>query len=261
MLLGLGLVLAVPAAMADGRLPPPQSDSWVSGSQFLACKGNAYALCYYSGPEKATPRVDGEAVPRMPCTLDPDSPDAADCSCYAVSGASAGTSPLGVFFQYNYVLMTGILNDQVREDTRQECGPLGDDCLNLHNLEICASKGYEGGLCQEATVCSMLGNPLEKVRQTLYPDRPDVDLISTFSFDHISEHSFGSTSCDSGLYAGCMTAPCTGLEGGLTTCECPTYTGKFQIGQQPDRLSDLGLGCDISPRVWSAANHIKPPSD
>jgi hypothetical protein len=88
-----------------------------------------------------------------------------------------------------------------------------------------------------------------------------MELISTFSFENISQHSFGSTPCETGVYAGCMTAPCKAGEDGLTTCQCPTFEGKFQIGQRPERLKDLGLGCDISPNVWSAANRIKPSTE
>ncbi|MCK7614728.1 hypothetical protein [Roseibium sediminicola] len=127
------------------------------------------------------------------------------------------------------------------------------------NLNKCSEAKFKPEECQQAAVCSMLGSASDNKKQTLYPDRPDVHLISTFSFAHVSEHSFGSTTCDSGLYAGCMTAPCSIDENGLTTCQCPTFTGPYQVGQRSKRLNELGLGCDISPNVWSAANRITPP--
>lgn len=264
LLLALGLcVLPSSPATADDKLPPPESDSWTVPSQFLACRGNAYALCYYSGPEIATPSRRYSDPPVMPCTPDPDNPSAADCTCYAVTDLPAvpDESPLGLQYQFNYVLMTSILNEDVRKSTLKECGPTGDDCLNLTSLESCAKGHFKGDSCKQADVCAMLGDIRTGTKQTLYEDLPDVELISTFSFENISQHSFGSTSCDVGTYAACMTAPCTSDEDGLTTCQCPTYDGPYQVGQRSHRLRELGLGCDISPNVWSAANRIKPPAE
>ena len=256
-LLGLGLNSVGFGVLANDIVPPPASDSWIVQSQFLACKGNAYALCYYSGPEEPTPRRANMQVDALPCVVDPNDPDAANCKCYAVTPPERSpVNPLGVFLQYNYVLMTGILNEDVFEQTQKECGRFGGDCLNLINLESCASRGYSGGHCAQASVCSMLGDIETGARQSLYPDQPDVALISTFSFEHIGEHDFGVTPCKSGRYAGCMTAPCKAGENGYTNCECPIVDNKYQVGQNPDRLSELGLGCDISPNVWSAANNI-----
>lgn len=260
-LLGLGLSVSATTASAQVEMPPPRSDSWIAPTQFLACHGNAYALCYYSGPEKRTPSHRYSDPPFLPCELDPDNPGAAKCTCYAVEGEPVVPKRelLGLRYRFNYVLMTSILNEKALEETRTECGPLGKECLNLVNMDLCSEWQFRPDQCKQAQVCSKLGNAHTGEKQTLYPDMPDVDLISTFSFAHISEHSFGSTSCESGLYAACMTAPCTAEdERGLTTCQCPTYTGPFQIGQREMRLKELDLGCDISPRVWSAANHIKP---
>jgi len=263
-LFGFGLCLAAASVSAQDRLPPPESDSWVAPTQFLACHGNAYALCYYSGPEVATPSHRYSDPPVMPCEVDPDNPGAAKCTCYAVEGEPVVPKRelLGLRYRFNYVLLTSILNVKVLKDTRDECGPFGKDCLNLVNLDMCSEWQFRPDQCKQAEVCSMLGNAYTGAKQTLYPDQPDVDLISTFSFAHISEHSFGSTACEAGLYAGCMTAPCTGEdENGLTTCQCPTFTGPYQVGQRSPRLKELGLGCDISPNVWSAANHITPPTE
>lgn len=257
--LSLCLLPASPAAAND--LPPPRSDSWTVPTQFLACSGNDYALCYYSGPEIATPSHRYSDPPVMPCELDPNDPAAAKCTCYAVDGETATQDgqQLGLEFQYNFVLLTSILNPEVLEETRTTCGPLGKNCLNMINLNKCSEAKFKPDECQQANVCSMLGSASGNQKQTLYPNQPDVDLISTFSFAHVSEHSFGSTACDSGLYAGCMTAPCSTDENGLTTCQCPTFTGPYQVGQRSKRLKELGLGCDISPNVWSAANRIPLP--
>lgn len=247
------------AARAQVVPPPPPSDSWEVPTQFLACRGNPYALCYYSGPDIATPSRRHSDPPVMPCVPDPANPDAADCTCYAVTelpGAPDG-NPLGLELQFNYVLMTSILQPQVLEETAAECGKNGEGCLNLVNLASCAASGFTDDGCAQANVCSMLGDIKTGQKQTLYKDLPDVDLISTFSFEHAAQHSFGSTSCEAAPYAGCMTAPCSVAEDGMTSCQCPVYTGPFQVGQQEKRLKELGLGCDISPNVWSAANHIK----
>ncbi|GAB4530235.1 MAG: hypothetical protein Tsb0019_31970 [Roseibium sp.] len=255
-----GLSVALGSSAYASDIPPPQSDSWIVPSQFLACSGNSYALCYYSGPEIPTPsRLPNANPPAMPCEMNPNSPANAACTCYAVTGAeqSADNNPLGLVFQYNYVLLTGILQSDTLKDTLAECGPLGSRCLNLANLNACAASDFNDAGCTQAKVCSMLGNVATGERQTLYSDKPEVDLVSTFSFDQISQHSFGSTPCD-GLYAGCMTAPCGPDANGLTTCQCPTYNGPYQVGQQKGRLDELGLGCDLETNVWSAANRIKP---
>jgi len=262
-LLGLWLGLTVSGAMAEDNLPPPKSDSWEVKSQFLACRGNAYALCYYSGPDIATPSRRYADPPVMPCTVDADNPEAATCTCYAVTELPAvpDDNRLGLEYQFNYVLLTSILQADVRERTVGVCGYKGEGCLNLDNLNQCAKSGFKDDGCQQAEVCSMLGNVRTGTKQTLYRDLPDMELISTFSFENISQHSFGSTPCDSGLYAGCMTAPCKAGEDGLTTCQCPTYEGPYQVGQQSGRLNELGLGCELPSNVWSAANRIKKTAE
>ncbi|MHA7773097.1 hypothetical protein [Roseibium sp. M-1] len=260
-LVALGLSALQFGGAAANDMPPPQSDTWSLQSQFLACKGNSYALCYYSGPEIATPSRHGATPPVMPCTVDANSDGKlADCTCYAVTDVAdeADGNPLGIMFQYNYVLLTSILQPDVYDNTLSTCGPTGKNCLNLKNLSDCADNGFQGDSCQQADVCSMLGDISAGVGQTLYKNMPDMKLISTFSFQNISQHSFGSTACEADSYAGCMTAPCKEGADGLTTCQCPVYEGPYQVGQQEKRLKDLGLGCEISPNVWSAANHVKP---
>jgi hypothetical protein len=78
-------------------------------------------------------------------------------------------------------------------------------------------------------------------------------MVSTFSFDCVPTNGIGQTSCDSGPYVGCMTAPCvkTGKPG-IVKCSCPVFNGPFQIGQDNQSCS---LGGDL---VWSAA--YAPPT-
>jgi hypothetical protein len=78
--------------------------------------------------------------------------------------------------------------------------------------------------------------------------------------------SFPCEGSDAGRYAGCMTAPCSygpghtspTQDGELVQCQCPTYSGDFQIGQR--NLN--GLSCSIPDSnnesyVWSASNTVK----
>src|SRR5262249_23046276 len=97
---------------------------------------------------------------------------------------------------------------------------------------------------------------------------PKADLISTFSFamspaNGSGPYVLGSTSCNSGLYAGCMTAACF-RKGGQTSaltdgeevqCECPTYTGIYQDGQK--RQDCLITGGGNQTYIWSASNTVK----
>ena len=230
-------------AGAQGLRPAPSGDIFVVPSAFLACSGNPYALCYYSGPDEATPRYPNVQAPALPCKVDGDDATSADCVCYAIDEAQLG--PLGT----NFVLIGSILNDKVRAETIAQCGPLGRNCLNMMNLNSCRTDPTQPQ-CQTAKVCGYLGTIDPPARQTLYDD-DSVELISTFSFTYSYSHPFGSTNCSKtpGRYAGCMTASCTKAEGGLTTCSCPIADGKYQVGQ-------TDVACDISPNVWSAADNI-----
>jgi len=229
---------------------PPRADEFEATTNFLACRGNGYALCYYSGPTGHQPTRPGTTAPSLPCN--PAGPAAAACVCYALPG--------GVYeseLTWNYVEVGSILNPQVRSETMEQCEEDGSNCLNMVNLHgICrTAEGViaEAEECQEAPVCSYLGNAEAGIPQTLYPEREDVTLISTFSFAYSDVHMLGSHDCTDTpyhQYAGCMTAPCTQDEDGLTTCECPLYEGPYQVGQDYSALQ-----CNISPNVWSAAYH------
>lgn len=247
-----GCVLTAPAAAQDEA--PPRADEFDHLTDFLACTGNPYALCYYSGPQEATPPGQ-DATPPLPCTI--DGPLRADCTCYAITEAlhRPGT-------RYNFVLVGSILNPQIREETQLRCGEDGSNCLNMANLASGQCNPDDPHIaeleeCQPAPVCSHLGDLETGAPQTLYPDT-DATLISTFSFYSSQVHDFGSHSCseeDIRLYAGCMTAPCTDEDGdGLAECACPLYDGPYQVGQDYD-----GLQCNILPNVWSAANNATSP--
>jgi hypothetical protein len=117
---------------------------------------------------------------------------------------------------------------------------------------------------------------------------PSADLISVFSpvknADYATGASSNQTSCPTGKYAGCMTAPCyhTGKKDSagneLVQCKCPVFDGPFELGQAgvpcdpnaltPPSADATAAGAQSVPPtyVWSAAhnpivNHgpIDPP--
>ena len=230
-----------PCAWADavGVATPAEVQTY-----FLACSlayTGPIALCYDSG-------VPGKEFYTPSCTFSQDK-NAAECDCYEISASSRGAENA----PYSFVLMTGILNKQVYEDTVKACGPEGELCLNMKDLN--------SGL-MEAPVCDALRN------KTLFSG---ADLISDFSQIAIPNlvnagypppgepDSFSQPCPESGnakLYAGCMTAPCkdtgkidpaTGFP--VAKCTCPTYDGRNQVGN-PQIQS---YSCSPTPHVWSAA--------
>jgi hypothetical protein len=239
--------------LAQGN-EPPDADAFDSATNFLACRGNGFALCYYSGPGVDQPTQPGTSSPPLPCN--PNLEDTAACTCYALPSGMHDDELI-----WNYVEIGSILNEQVRHSTMELCHEDGSNCLNMKNQRgIC--REVDGVIadaeeCQMAPVCAALGNPAASVPQTLYPELDNAILISTFSFIYSDVHEFGSTDCteiENPTYAGCMTAPCREDENGLTTCECPVVEGPYQVGQ-----TYPGLQCDIGPHIWSAAYH--EPSD
>ena len=231
---------------------PPRADAFEAMSNFLACTGNPYALCYYSGPEDGSPTANGGTGPHLPC-VPGDSQDGAtanaDCTCYAITDPQQGHGTT-----YNYVEIGSILNPVVRDATVEICLEDGSGCLNMASLltgrcDMDDPHIAQEAYCQFAPVCSYLGDMETGEGQTLYPYLPESTLISTFSLDYSQVYDFGSTACeDTGTsYAGCMTAPCGDAdENGMTQCTCPTYDGPYDIGQND-------MQCDIRPHVWSAA--------
>jgi len=232
-----------PCAWADAVKASTDAQA---ATYFLACNldnTGPIALCYYSG------------VPRSPfftpsCTFS-QAKNAAECDCYQISSNTPNAG------SYSYVLMTGILNKEVYEDTVNNCVDPTDGsitCLNLSDLQ--------SGL-KEAPVCDAIRN------KTLFPG---ADLISDFSQIPIpniatagfpppgEKDSFMQTcptpSGGANLYAGCMTAPCkttgkidenTGFP--IVKCTCPTYDGPNQVGN-PQIES---YSCSPTPHVWSSS--------
>ena len=264
------LALMVTTGVAQAE-PPPWADTFQAAENFLACGGNPYALCYYSGPDFKTPRHAGQDVPHLPCKV--EGGHAAECTCYAITERLSNPAfgkAANALLDYNYVLISAILKEQVRDQTEAQCGTDGSGCLNMKNLLGCLHKIETGGPipldCRMAPVCYFLGNIDSGTPQTLYPDQSDTVLISTFSFANVTQHNFGSTDCsdygEEAGYAGCMTAPCTADENGLTTCTCPTYKGPFQIGQTLNGGQPTADLCGLSDNtIWSAAENLNVSTD
>lgn len=225
----------------------------LSSTNMLLCEGNTYALCFFSGPPTKTGR--SEANNPLPCVLNAAG-TAASCTCQAYTSGP------------NFVDMNGILNRGAYFETVAACGPDGSLCKNIVN---CGEKGdrcKNNTSLKQAPVCKYVAN--QGSGDPTGWLMPKANLISTFSFamsplsePKTSPYLLGTTQC-SGLYAGCMTAPCSYRpghtspthDGELVTCECPTYNGtSYQIGQK-------GQSCSItsdnaSKYVWSASNTVK----
>ena len=213
----------------------------LTSTNFLYCEGGAYALCFFSGPPDPT-GTNPDNRP-LPCVLQGD---VAKCTCQAYTS--------GPYF----VDINAILNLGAFYETVQACGQDGSGCANIAN---CGPDGKKPG-CKErkpAPVCQYVRdqNPDDSSVSLM----PRADLVSTFSFAMDGDYRIGSTPCD-GLYAGCMTAPCFFAEGHgpeITDgepiqCECPTYTGTYQVGQS--RQSCSISSSDGASYVWSAANTV-----
>lgn len=216
-------------------LGPARADVVTALTNFLYCEGGTYALCFYSGP--ATPTAPGGRP--LPCVLSA-SGHVADCTCQAYTS--------GPYF----VDINGILNRGAYFETVAKCGADGSGCANLLN---CGPNGDVPGCKTRATppVCTYIaGQSRTDPASSLIPG---ADLISAFGFTMADQYGLGSKPCEAGLYAGCMTAPCrypAGVtsvsDGDPVQCECPTYDGVYQVGQD-------GARCDLEGgHVWSAAN-------
>ena len=164
--------------------------------------------------------------PTTPCIL--DGLGIANCTCYEIPA------------EHPYLVdINAILNMNVYLETVRKCGKQGELCKPTGSIE--------------APVCEAIN------RGVLIPG---ADLVSTFSLylQKTDSANFGIslTNCDSGQYAGCMTAPCkrTGKTDAntnlpLVQCACPTYTGQFQVGTSTTQ-------CALSGNyVWSAAYNPK----
>ncbi|HEX7180922.1 MAG TPA: hypothetical protein VF756_03710 [Thermoanaerobaculia bacterium] len=152
----------------------------------------------------------------MPCKIDREK-NVALCECY---GYESSTQDYKYFVDIN-----AILNTCVYIETARKCLPDGSNCTSENSAPVCAYIN----------------------RNALMPN---ADLVSTFSTAKVAQYGQGCTQCH-GLYAGCMTAPCTKKtnEQGqpIVVCECPLANGSFQVGQNG---ATCNLGNDL---VWSAA--------
>ena len=268
-----------PPAKADGKLcpnPPPcktghqcsnypfaHTDCWtteygpakadvviggavggpVRSPNMLYCEGNKYALCFFSGPP--TPTGVSSSNKALPCVVKGDT---ANCTCQAYTSGA------------NFVDINGILNRGAYFKTVDVCGQDGSRCKNIAN---CGPDGRLPG-CEkhpQAPVCKYVADQRPSDPQASL--MPKADLISTFSFamsgkDGPYKLATNPPQC-SGLYAGCMTAPCfygpnhksPTVDGELVECQCPTYSGTYQVGQVGQSCSAGGASF-----TWSASNTV-----
>jgi hypothetical protein len=173
----------------------------------------AYALCAYSGPLAPT---DKNHQASLPCTLSADK-RSASCVCYKITGADyPGDFPPGC--QGNYIVdVNAILNLVTYKQTVQVCKHDGSNCTPTGSASAPVCQAVDDGTLM-----------------------PKTAVVSVFSFAMATSYSSGKptyTQCSAGLYAGCMTAPCTdtgqkdAAGHALVTCQCPTYKGPYQIGE------------------------------
>jgi hypothetical protein len=229
---------------------PAYADIWLKQSNFLACKPPlgrkfTYGLCFYSGPAVGTPvPADGSAAvnPPLPCILSPDG-KSADCTCYGLS-----TEQYPPYVPY-FVDINAILNLDLYLRTIGVCGHGGENCSPRQPIRA-GSAWNEAPICRATNAGRVI---------------PGSELTSVFSSvksgDYATGASPNSTSCTTGKYAGCMTAPCrrignkdsAGKE--LLQCQCPVYDGPFEIGQ-------AGVPCDandLTPPAAASKSTVPPP--
>ena len=168
----------------------------------------SYALCFYSGPAYKT--GVNPSNPILPCTLQ-ENGVIADCDCQLISsnGVDQGI-PYGVGIDV-------ISNLAIYEMNTEACGINGDKCNN---------DGVPPPVCDAINTNLLI---------------PGADFISAYSTalqeNYYTNGVSGTTNCETGLYAGCMTSPCykTGRKDSngqeIVSCKCPVYRGPFQIGQ------------------------------
>jgi hypothetical protein len=141
----------------------------------------------------------------------------AECKCIEV--------PYGPYF----VDVHAIMDKQTYDQTVAACGQDGQNCTDTNS----------------APACQVINT-----RKLI----PGADVISVFSFNCVPSEGIAQIPCDTGVYAGCMTAPCyreKGDEKGIVTCECPLYEGCYEVGTPPPTGT-----CDLpSGTVWSSAHN------
>ena len=170
-----------------------------------------------SGPAYALCFYSGPSP--MPCKVD-KTKHVALCEC---TGYNAPNTSYKYFVDIN-----GILNTCVYIETVGVCGSDGSKCQTENSAPVC-----------------------QYINQNPQALMPQGTIISTFSTAQVKEHPPGCTPCQQGLYAGCMTAPCSlgkSSQGfARVVCECPLYDGPYQVGQK-------GVSCNLGEGlVWSAS--------
>jgi hypothetical protein len=238
-------VVVIAAADATGTDAAPGGPlAGKLSTNMLFCEQGAYALCFFSGPPDPTGK-DPAGNAALPCVLDGD---AADCTCQVYT---AGPS---------FVDLNGILNQGAYYQTVQACQQDGSGCRNMVTCGLDGKKPGCGDL-PEAPVCGYVAaqDPADPAVSLM----PGADLVSTWSGAMDDDYQLGQVPCE-GLYAGCMTAPCTFPEGAAQPpqdgdpiqCQCPTYKGMFQVGQAGQQC-EIPHGTDAQGNtvryVWSAS--------
>jgi hypothetical protein len=230
---------------------PAKADIISGPTNLLYCEGDTYALCFFSGPPFPTGKTPKTNNP-LPCVLSKDG-KSANCTCQAYTSGP------------NFVDINGILNRGAYFETVSLCGTDGSKCRNIKN---CGPKGDLPG-CKDpkippAPVCKYVKNQGSGDPHGWL--MPKANLISTFSFAMDDNYTqVPPTQCTTGLYVGCMTAPCTygpnhkspTTNGELVQCQCPAYKGPYQVGQP-----NVQCVLPTDPKgsyVWSAA-YTPPPS-
>lgn len=159
----------------------------------------------------------------------------ANCTPAPGSDGTVADCPCFEAFGLNFVDINSILNEDVYEETVAFCSANPSLCQQPNQAPVCQSL-ISGDFMEGA------------------------DRFSTFSFYRAKKEPIGLTDCSNepGLYAGCMTGPCfdpttPGSEPGteMIECQCPTWTGPFQVGQD-------NLSCNDSPMIYSAAYNPNP---
>ena len=228
--------------------PGAAEDAYSQLSNFLRCDSGPYALCYYSGADP------------LPCDLN-EADGTGDCQCQIFEASIK--DPM-------YVEIGGILNKCIYDETVAQCGEDGSKCKNMcfgrTDLAECDGATEKH---REAVVCDYIRNGQFD---------PGAEYISTFSLAKVlvpgSDEQFklGSNG-ETGRYAGCMTASCTGLTvdevngGSYTTCACPLWpeddsAAEYTFGRRCEKVGDAPPDspkhCRLhEDQVWSAA--VKVP--
>jgi hypothetical protein len=257
--------------------------SALASTNMLFCPGGTtdkpkpYALCFFSGPLLPTGTATSVATNNKLSCLPDFTTGIANCQCQVYN-----TGPY-------YVDINSILNLGAFWHTHKVCGADGGKCKNIAACDASGKQKTNCGTspcppCTEtvAPVCEYVAAQPSDKDAALYPQSPHasmaaVDLVSTFSYAMSGPASaqpnagygyqLGSTPCtNNGIYAGCMTAPCTypqgstKADGSIVNCACPMWQGDYQIGQPAADLKAKML-CPIDAGwVWSAANAVPAPT-